>query len=545
MRTEKIYLRVAVGTIIIILSFLAIPLYAAKSIKPPVVPAEQLWNEYLANPNTHPNIPNNSYAGYHYGEKAIPDVPVVVNAADFGAIGDGKTDAGEAINKALKAASEKGGGAVLLPPGTYCLSSVLFMHYSNVVLRGAGMDQTELYFTKPLNQCYYVNKNKKNESAWSNSGGLIWFAPFERNNINTRGNSSGGWVKTQTIGYTKGNATRGAEQLEVVDGSKFKAGQRIIIYYPNKPDRSLQKMLAGNIEGADKYNWNNKGARVSNYNLRIPIEIAKVDGNILTLRQPLRFPTENGYEIRTIGQVIEEAGIEDLTIRMPPCPGDMERDHCQDVGFNGLCFQCAWNCWARRVRINNWENGVIINSSKNNTIENVILEGKGKHFSFMAHLGSADNLITKFTIESRFLHGLNLEYCSGNVYSVGEMKHGTFDYHRAIAHENILTDITLHNDGVAGGADATSGPRFGARNVFWNIRVTNGRPHMVNVPQLMPYGVVVGVQGCKKYATDEPLDYPGDVRSVVAAPGEQAYPVNLHLAQLEARLGYLPEHFKN
>lgn len=54
------------------------------------------------------------------------------NAADFGAVGDGKTLNTEAIQKAIDAAAEKGGGKVEFPAGTY-LSGALFLK-SNVEL---------------------------------------------------------------------------------------------------------------------------------------------------------------------------------------------------------------------------------------------------------------------------------------------------------------------------------------------------------------------------------------------------------------------------
>ena len=51
-------------------------------------------------------------------------------------------------------AGERGGGVVLVPRGTYRLSSPVFMHWSNVVLRGAGRDATVLHFTRPLDDGY-------------------------------------------------------------------------------------------------------------------------------------------------------------------------------------------------------------------------------------------------------------------------------------------------------------------------------------------------------------------------------------------------------
>ena len=62
----------------------------------------------------------------------------VYNVLDYGAKGDGKTLDHMAINKAIEAATNNGGGQVLLPPGVYLCGSIRMK--SNVdlhLLRGA------------------------------------------------------------------------------------------------------------------------------------------------------------------------------------------------------------------------------------------------------------------------------------------------------------------------------------------------------------------------------------------------------------------------
>lgn len=70
--------------------------------------------------------------GFFYNENfvSIPDNEFSVG--DYGAVGDGKTLATEAIQKTIDAAAEAGGGKVTFPPGTY-LSGALFVK-SNVDL---------------------------------------------------------------------------------------------------------------------------------------------------------------------------------------------------------------------------------------------------------------------------------------------------------------------------------------------------------------------------------------------------------------------------
>ncbi|MFT3769424.1 MAG: glycosyl hydrolase family 28-related protein [Minicystis sp.] len=91
-----------------------------------------------------------SYAGYHNGE-AQPGAPAnatIIDAATFGADPTGATDATAAVQQALDAAAAQGGAVVRIPAGLYRFDGTLLVKASNIVLRGAGADQTRLYFTK-------------------------------------------------------------------------------------------------------------------------------------------------------------------------------------------------------------------------------------------------------------------------------------------------------------------------------------------------------------------------------------------------------------
>ena len=46
------------------------------------------------------------------------------NVKDYGAVADGKTLTNEAFNKALEAASNNGGGRVIVPAGEYLCGSI-------------------------------------------------------------------------------------------------------------------------------------------------------------------------------------------------------------------------------------------------------------------------------------------------------------------------------------------------------------------------------------------------------------------------------------
>ncbi|HLU66879.1 MAG TPA: glycosyl hydrolase family 28-related protein, partial [Kofleriaceae bacterium] len=101
----------------------------------------RLWGHRGERWDPRGRLPDFSYAGYQAGRAPIPEVPVVSNVRDFGAVGDGATDDTRAFQDALAAAE---GGALLVPAGRYLIRGKLAMRRSNVVLRGEGPDRTVL-----------------------------------------------------------------------------------------------------------------------------------------------------------------------------------------------------------------------------------------------------------------------------------------------------------------------------------------------------------------------------------------------------------------
>ena len=63
----------------------------------------------------HPTATLSCLPGYAAGEKPIPDVPVIANIKDYGAVGDGRTDDSAAFLAALRGA--RGAGAIYIPAG--------------------------------------------------------------------------------------------------------------------------------------------------------------------------------------------------------------------------------------------------------------------------------------------------------------------------------------------------------------------------------------------------------------------------------------------
>lgn len=511
-----------------------------------------LLQEWRLAPSSHPLIPDISSAGYRLGARPpAPQVAVRVN--DFGARPDGTTDSTNAFNSAVRAVGERGGGAVLVPPGTYLLSSPVWMHWSGVVLRGAGSGSTVLHFSRPLDEGYRRNRQSNDNSRWSWTGGQIWvIAPERKAQLEAEEwLGSEGWLMGDTLAQVAAGS-RGQRVVIVNDTSRLTPGDMVVLECQNPADASLLQHLAGDIPGARAYDWpsgapqlvTGSGSQFPQYaTLQWPVRIEAVLGDrLVQLAQPLKYDLSPDWPaaLRAIGPTVSESGVEGLTIRNVLIP---QTAHNKHPGSNGVCFEAVHDCWARDVRVENCDLGFGFTSCKSVTLTGVSVGGRGAHHSFACRMQSNDNLVEDFRIDPFTVpvpsgavhHGLNLEgLSSGNVYRNGTMLQGTFDTHRALPFENARTNITIDNNGRVGGSRA-SGPLFGARMAHWNVRVTNGSPYALTISDVAPRSVTVGIQGVDEADSGLDPDFSGDLESLQADVGQQPSVADLYTAQRAAK----------
>lgn len=506
--------------------------------------AAELWREYIKSPDTHPLIPNVSYAGYRMGNTEIPDRNgPIFHVEDFGAAPGSDCESDEAVTAAL-AAAEQAGGVVLFPEGTFYFSSVIWVHSSHVVIRGAGAGKTTLHFTKPLDTAY----RQARSGEWSWTGGLVWFIPRQlRSDLELsewKWGSNEGWTRNKKLASVTETIPRGSFTIPVSDVSALRPGSHVLLSLTNTPDHSLMNHFCGDLPHGS-YDFADSASslhRQSNYRTyRWPVQIDTVSENAIVLAQPTKtdLRLEWNPTVWSLGPHIAESGIEDITLRMQPAP---QRPHNQDPGFNGPHFQAALNCWARRVEVIDSDNGFGLTSSKGITLCDVSVSGRSRHHSFICREQTHDCLTHQFSIAppttalppKAQTHGLNVEgYSSGNVWSAGQMV-GTFDSHRRIPFDAVRTEITVTNTGSIGGAKK-AGPHWGARFVHWNVDVTNGRAYAMRLEEHAPYSAMVGVRGPDK-PHPQPREYSGELGSVLLAANHDVSPRNLYLAQLRHRL---------
>jgi hypothetical protein len=507
-----------------------------------------LLAQWAAAPGTHPLLPDISTAGYRLGTRP-PQPRVVARVTDFGAVADGTTDCSPAFNSALRTVGERGGGAVLVPPGVYRLAAPVFVHWSNVVLRGAGRDATLLHFSRPLEEGYRPARQTNGNSRWSWTGGQLWFIAAERRARSEAEDFAGteGWLLGDTLA-TVGAASRGQRTLLVSDTGRLRAGEVVMLESENPPDASLLRHLAGDVPGTRAYDWparapqlvtGSGGQYVQYATLQWPVRVEAVLGErLVRLAQPLRYDLRPEWpaRLRQLGPTVRDSGVERLTIRNELIPMTAHNRH---PGSNGVCFQAVHDCWASQVRVEHCDLGFGFTYAKSVTLDRVAVGGRAAHHSFACRMQSHDNLVDDFDIEAFTVpvptgavhHGLNLEgLSSGNVWRRGRMAEGTFDTHRALPFENARTDITLVNNGRVGGS-AASGPLFGARIVHWNVRITGGSPYAITIADVAPRSATVGVQGTSGTASELTPDFTGDLESLLLLPGARPRVGDLYAAQ--------------
>lgn len=550
-----------------------------------------LWGEYVLNPYNHPNIPNNSYAGYGTGIVSIPNPSYTVynvTSAPYNAIPNDANDDQPAIQAAIDAAGLAGSGIVYIPAGTYYLNKPVYIKYSNVIVRGAGPTSTILDFRFSM---YSMFKTDIDGGAVGPGGlwwatGLVWIGPpnsFKVNGAPDMFTDYEHWRSTSTLATVTAISNPGTFNITVNSTASLSVGMKVLLRYVMPSDRSLIKEIHGHT--ATKPDIDNNGYVGDCTNIKSPGEqyyfwpavIESIIGNTVTFDRPLRIkvdPAQWAADLRNFDGLITESGVENLQIlghnvnsmaHLPAPTSTVTSGSTTLGGWNGLYINRSWNCWGNNLRFVNLECGAIFSAAKNCSVLNAFVTGTASarwyHHPFAYRVYSSDNLVEDFTIDgpSRVYHGINAEwYASGNVYSRGLIKVGTFDSHRASAFDLIRTEITVANDaGSAPGGATTSGPFAGKRFAHWNItqQIQGGYTYQngasrngndVYEPRQFPMGVLVAITGTIDNSDGEYVP-PGDLGAVTAAgPIIDPTLVNLYHAELDLRTAStLPIHIMN
>ncbi len=529
---------------------------------------KSLFEGFTANPADHSHLPDNSYAGYRLGQAPIPEVANVVDITDFGGSGDGSTDNREAFEKAIEAAYAAGGGAVYLPDGTYKVDGIIWLNRPGVVIRGQSREGTKIKFSNPADD-YVSGLNKPiSTNLWSWTGGIVWVgargssfrkgddvgyyvaATGAKQGYKSSTNPWEYWRKGEICAAVSDNNPRGDTVLTVDDAAKLKSGMFVLMTWDNESTYSLLKEIGQSDPFQSWSNWGTWFTPESYPQWMWPVEIRAVEGNQVTLAEPLRVSTKSTYNVRfwKTDQVITEAGIENVTLQLG---ATATSDY--DLGWNGLFFNRAYNCWAKNVKVNNASNGFHVSAAKNISLVQTYVTGDSYyHHPYTNRCMSSNVLYEDFTIDvtedSRGgTHGINSEFLtSGNVWSKGTMNRGTFDTHRGMPFDMVRTEIVLRNEKNSNpGGSKKAGAYAGRRMVHWNVTVQDCNrddPGLyVYQKDNHTYGALVGIQGAAHsdipcWNNDDCGVMPcGDKNVVIADHNTTPNPVNLYDAMVSER----------
>ena len=466
------------------------------------------------------DLPDFSWAGYHAGEKPLPDRRATVNVRDHGGVGDGKADDTAALKAALAAAARTG-GVVDIPAGRWVLTDVLTIDADNVAIRGAGAGKTVLVCPKSLTQIRKPDRN------WSWSGGMIELHP-------RRGSST-------TIATLAATATAGSREI-VVDnsgGARPRVGEWLEISWQNdKGKDTLLDHLYGGVIPRKKM-----GPELQQSNsvrVREWVRIVAVDGRRVRLAQPIRIGARPEWRVRlTRRPVLTEVGVEGLAFEFPLAkyPG-----HLREKGYNGIQFRDVVNGWVRDVRTHNADSGIFVGACKHLTIRGVRITGRKMHHCISISWGS-DSLVTDWRIEAPHVHGTTISWCAhGNVFSHGWGRQLAMYSHRAASFQNLHTDVVIDHGGKVvnpfrSGGSGPRGPHAAGRNVYWNIdnRFAGAGAGAARISGYAewPLGIFVAWRGNRTLTMPPTKGMKQQIIDLNRPPAVR----NLHAHQLRKRLG--------
>ena len=474
-----------------------------------------LWGANGEKWSPRSRLPDFSFAGYHSGEAPLPRVARGVSVKDFGAKGDGQTDDTAAFLKALATVKS---GAIEVPPGRYRITDILEIKRSHIVLRGAGPDQSVLFFPRQLNDIkpnWGETTAGRPTSNYSWSGGFVWFK---------------GSLGQRQLAEVTANALRGDQTIRVSTPGNLSVGQRVEILETDTAENSLADLLyTGDAGDTSKLLGTTKAS--------IVCHVVSIKGDQVELDRPLRFDTKAEWRPRVMSfePTVAESGVENLAFEFPVTP---YAGHFTELGFNAVTFANVADCWARNLRIVNADSGIFANGYFC-TIQGVVYESArqpDKTFASTGHHGfgfeGEDNLFTDFDFRTRFIHDITVDHnASGNVSAHGKGVDLCFDHHRRAVNENLFTDI----DAGAGthlwlssGGDAL-GKHSAARNTFWNIRAA--RPQEYPPADFGPASINIVAVSTKQLSRTR-----ADGQWFEAIAPEKIAPKDIHLAQLARRM---------
>jgi hypothetical protein len=323
-----------------------------------------LWIDFLQAriEDRTPVLPDFSYAGYHHGEKEIPNVNYkVFDVTDFGAIPDDRISDKKAIQKAIQAAEDNGSGIVFFPRGRFLINEnsddaeePIIIQSSKVVLRGSGSDRNGTILR--------MNENMNAEDA-----NKLWSTPYF---IQFCGDSDNRFLTT-----INGASPRESFIIHVNDSSRIRVGEWVLLERNTSDDHAIREAIE---PYAPDPTWNltSSGLIVKEHHL-----VIGVDGNEITLKESLHSEIQNdgSWSVFTFNP-IQEVGFEQIRFEGRwKQKFQHHRSAVDDGGWSAIEMDCVANAFIRNCVIDDVNRAISIKRSSNVTVHSIELSGNGGH----------------------------------------------------------------------------------------------------------------------------------------------------------------------
>lgn len=499
------------------------------------------WKQYIGD-NSVSSLLDFSAVGVNYSNSGIPNLALpIFDVTDYGAIANDNEEDKQAIQQAIYAAENAGGGIVHFPTGRFLINeqsagSSIVISGSKVILQGSGngLNGTELFMRQALKP---TDPSKK----WTVPS-MIKFKPSSSSSPSTT--KQGKYIEESVI---VADSAAQSHFIRVKHPERFKAGDLITIDMQNTA--ANDDFLLGK---EPRFNWayvRNKGVQVKE-----TLELDRVEDNRLYFKQPLitRIKSDYGWKVRSVN-FISNVGIENLRFS-----GNFQEEFVHhknayhDSGFSAVSLTNTTHSWVRNVVFSQVSNAASISGGVANSIILNVIEGNRGHASFGIQFGTRN--ITALNIDvtnNGQWHGPGASHLSvGSViWRFISPKSRGIDSHGAFPRYTLFDKVTSNGFGGWGG-NFKNLPNHLEGLVFWNFVQTGekvGEWHKgkfnfwdVNAPKEQPYTffsatnpTLVGYEGTA-------TGYQQDQVELITSFGKNVPLDSLYEAQLKYRLGEQP-----
>jgi hypothetical protein len=473
-------------------------------------------------------LPEFSYAGYHHGEKDLPNIKNynLFNVTDFGAIPNDTISDKIAIQNAIKAANILGGGVVFFPKGRFLVNensdqpNKIVSKGSKIIFRGSGsgIGGTELFMKNPLPPA---------------DPAKMWTVPplFTF--------TSGGSDKK--IGTVTESAKIGSFDLKITTTEGLKSGDWIILKLLDNSKELIKDELGANEVNPTWTYLTQKGIDV-----KVFYQIQKINKGTVTLTAPISYTIDSKYK----WEIYKFANSEEIGIENIAFVGNWKdkfvhhRSWQDDSGFTMLNFARTTNSWIKDCRFTDCSVAAIVLQSANISVLNCSITGNAGHEAITSN-GSTNVLIAKCIDQASQWHSFGSSHGAMNtvLWKCVYPPTTCFESHASQPRNTLLDNVEGGLMRNRGGGAIENMPNHMQGLVMWNYKQTNELAKdfefwpTTEVYWKIPNPIIVGY---KSNGTTFNLAQLGHSESL----GEQVEPASLYEAQLKLRLNELPEWFK-